>query len=438
MRILEPLVRRSGPQTEQRFGSFGFGGIQYPYSWAGGSRPEFPDAGFQGVIDSVHRRNGVVSAAVHTRALLMSQLRFAWRRVSDGAHFSETSTDRRLAQLNRPAGSTRSELLYRLELDASYSGTAFVARTGPGLVRLAPDHVSFVLGSNSDPTYEGEAIRMPADAQVIGIVHHDNRGGSGRATVFGPGEYAAWSPEPDPVHWWRGASWVTSVVREIVGDTQATDHVQRFFEHAATPNLVFTMDPSKTPEQVKAYADVVNEKHTGAMNSFKNMFLGGATDVKVVGSALDTLNLKDLTGGFENRVAIRSRIPAVILGAREGLSGSSLNAGNYASARRLLADGWFAPSAQGLCAALEKLVDPPSGSELWYDADEVLFLQEDQMDAAEIVRTQANSIRTLSDGGFDPDSVVSAIATGDLSKLVHTGRPSVQLQSTPTEGGVDD
>jgi hypothetical protein len=67
--------------------------------------------------------------------------------------------------------------------------------------------------------------------------------------------------------------------RATVNDGQATDHTSKYFEHAATPNLVFVMDPTKTPDMVRAYADIVNENHAGAMNSFKNMFLGGGTDV---------------------------------------------------------------------------------------------------------------------------------------------------------------
>jgi hypothetical protein len=49
-------------------------------------------------------------------------------------------------------------------------------------------------------------------------------------------------------------------------------------------------------------------------------------------------------------------------------------------------------------------------------------------DAASIVSTQAATMRTLIDGGFDPDSVVDAVPRGDLSRLVHSGKLSVQLQ----------
>lgn len=438
--MLGDLLRRgrSAADTEERwgsFGSFGFQGIQYPVAWSA-NRPETPDATFLSFVDGVHRRNGVVAAAVHTRALLLSQLRFIYRRTRVAAQHGDLWGDRTLSPLERPGTMTRPELLYRLELDASYSGSAYVARVGNRLHRLMPDHVTFVLGSDSDPSWDGDAVRVPYDAEVVAILYHESRGvgGARRPTVFLPEEVAVWSPEPDPVNFWRGQSWVTSVIREIATDGQATEHVQKFFEQATTPNMVFTLDAGKTPDEVRQFAEVINERHSGATNAWRNLFLGGGADVKVVGSSLESLNLKDLTGGLENRVAIRSRVPAVILGAREGLSGSSLNAGNYVSARRLLADGWFAPTAQSLCAALEAVVPAPSGSELWFDSSEVLFLQEDEKDAAEIIRTQANSVRTLIDGGFDPGTVVDAVSTGDLTRLVHSGNVSVQLRPVDEAG----
>ena len=60
------------------------------------------------------------------------------------------------------------------------------------------------------------------------------------------------------------------------------------------------------------------------------------------------------------------------------------------------------------------------------------FLQEDVLDNAEISQRNAQSIRTLVDGGFDPDSVVQAIDTSDLLLLRHSGNLSVQLQPAGT------
>jgi hypothetical protein len=78
------------------------------------------------------------------------------------------------------------------------------------------------------------------------------------------------------------------------------------------------------------------------------------------------------------------------------------------------------------------LVPPPPGSELACDTRDVPFLREDQKDAAEIQQVKAQTIRTLIDAGFDPDSVVKAVDADDRSLLVHSGLYSVQLQPPGT------
>ena len=424
MKLLDALVARTAPtrSIEQRHtSSFSFDANRYIFG-PDGSRPDQIDGDFVSMVEGIHRKHGVVAAAVATRSLLLSQVRFKFRRV-DGSLYGTTD----LAPLERPGSYTRPELLARLEHDVSYSGTALVGRKRNQLFRLAPDRTTFMLGSNSDPTWQGDTLRPPYDAKVVGLLYRPH--GSDVAELFGEGEFAVWAPEPDPEYFWRGTSWVTSVLREILIDGQVTEHEGKFFEKAATPGLVFMMDASRTPEEIRAYQELVDRKFSGVANSYKNMFLGGATDVKIVGSSLSDLGLGELQGTFENRVAVRSRIPAVLLGTKEALSGSSLNSGNYSSARRMLADGWFSPTVDGLCSALEAVVPAPKdGSELSFDPSRVLFLQEDQKDAADIAQTNAVAMRQLVEAGFDPASVVDAITTGDMTKLTHTGNVSVQLQ----------
>lgn len=436
MRILDAIrAQPSGrPQTEERFTTLS-GLAQFMYDGSNyivgpsGSSPADVDKNFTGYIQQIHERHGVVAAAVTTRGLLLSQVRFRFR--DDSGALTKT---RELSQLNYPGSRSRSSLLSLLEIDASYSGTGVVVKRNDVLYRLAPDKVSFVLGSNSEPSWSGDALIAPFDTVTVGILYNagKNRNGEDLIESFFPGEFAVWAPEPDPLHPWRGTSWVSSVVRETLLDGQVTDHMGKYFEKATVPGLVFIMDPSKSPGETSEYAKVVNENFSGAGNRFKNMFLGGGTDVKVVGSSIKDLGLNEITGVFENRVAVRSRIPASVLGTKEALSGSSLNAGNYGAARRLLADGWFTPTVDSLCESLEPLVFVPDGQELSFDPGRVLFLQEDQKDAADILSTNSIAARQLVDGGFDPASVIEAVTTGDLSKLTHTGNVSVQLQPPGT------
>src|SRR3990167_4485666 len=120
----------------------------------------------------------------------------------------------------------------------------------------------------------------------------------------------------------------------------------------------------------------------------------------------------------------------VILGASEGLQGSSLNQGNFMAARRLVADMTLRPWWGNFAASMEVLVPPPAGSRLWYDDRHIPFLAEDVKDAAAIQQSLASTMKSLSDGGWEPDAVVAAVMAGDLRLLkgAHSGLFSVQLQ----------
>ena len=435
MRLLDAIGRKTPTEVTNSVPSgFQYGTTQYPFGVLTGSNPTISDGTFESMVLEVHNQNGPVSSAVVARALLLSQVQFAWRERHLGFGLTYTPA---LDQLQFPAGTTRSEMLFRMELDASYAGNAFLARRRGVVHRLDPARVTFAFGSNTDPTFTAsQELTLPFDAQVIGIIYNSS-GTPGMATgadleVFLPGEFAHWKPEPDPLHWWRGQSWIASLLEDVALDGQISDHQSKFFVNAGVPNLVFLMNPALDSTQVQQYADVINKAHTGTDNHWKNMFLGGATDVKVVGQDLSKLSLKDLQGGLETRVSMRSRVPAVILGAREGLSGSSLNTGNYSAARRLFADGWFSPTVNGLCEALESLVPPPPSKRLTHDAAEILFLQEDRKDEAEINTQKVTSINTLVNAGFDPATAVETIAPEWSSKLTHAGLLSVQLQEPGT------
>jgi hypothetical protein len=216
------------------------------------------------------------------------------------------------------------------------------------------------------------------------------------------------------------------------GDYLATEHKLKFFENAGTPNMVFSLDPSVTPEQLRDFKEATDDALSGVGNAYKNLYLGGGADVTVVGRDMQQLEFGATLAAGENRIAVASRVPAAILGVKEGLQGSTLNAGNFSQARRAMADTWLFSNLKSLCSALETLVVAPNGLRLWYDSN-IPFLRDDAKDAAQVNQTNAQAIRTLADGGFDPDSVVAAVTANDMSLLVHTGRLSVQLQK-PNDG----
>lgn len=398
-----------------------------------GSTQEAPPSTFLQTVRVMHRRNGVVSAAVTARALLMSELRFKWRSEIDGTEFGNQS----LEILERPApGLTRAQLLWRIEQDVAYLGNAYVRRLPDGtLRRLRPDWVKIMLGSDESP----EDVARGADAQIVGYLYQPDP--NGRGLVFGLNEIGHIAPEPDPTAHYRGEAWVTSVVREILIDLQATDHLDKYLANAATANMVVKAPPQITqPDDFNEWVDAY-DKAQRQRGDWSNIYLGGGADVQVVGSSLADLKMGDIQGGLESRVAARSRVPAAVLGIREGMQGSALNAGNYTATRRLWADGWFSPHAQSICTSLERILARPAAAELTFDRSRVLFLQEDQKDAADIFATTAAGMRQLVDGGFDPRSVIDAAVKNDLAALGHTGNLSVQLQPegiAPPPGDPDE
>lgn len=380
---------------------------------------------FEAYIANIHSREGVVAAAVAARALLLSSLIFKFRNLSDGAQAQLFGTEALLPLERFAPPITRERLLFRAETHASYAGNAYFWSQPGGTVRLLnPDRVSLVVASDMDPDTPADQL----DGELVAYVYHPDRSKS-QGQVLPAAEVVQWAPEPHPTNPWIGQSWVTSVLSEIQGDRQISEHSNSFYSNAATPNLIFSFPVEVAQATITSYAEQINATTAGSRNAGKNLFMGHGADVDVVGAKLSELNLRDTQGGYETRIASRSRVPATVLGIREGMQGSSLNAGNYNSARRMWSDGWFTPTAQSLCSALAPLVEVPTAAELTFDPSRVLFLQEDRKDEAEVQQFQASTIRQLIDGGFDPKSVVEAVRTGDLSKLEHGGLLSVQLQA---------
>jgi hypothetical protein len=176
----------------------------------------------------------------------------------------------------------------------------------------------------------------------------------------------------------------------------------------------------------------MESQHAGVRNAYKTLYLTAGADATVVGTNFQQMDLKALTALGETRVSTLSRVPASLLGISEGLAGSSLNAGNFDSARRVFADTWVSPTLQDYAASLASLVNVPADAELWPDTSDMPILRDDSKAAAEITQLQQTAIVGFVNAGFDPDSSVRAVTTGDLTLLKHTNLLSVQLQAPGT------
>jgi len=254
--------------------------------------------------------------------------------------------------------------------------------------------------------------------------------GTAEAEVLLPEQVAHFAPLPDPEARFRGMSWLTPVIREIMADQAATQHGLRFFEKGATPNIAVTADPSVTAEAWKKFVDMFKHEQPQLVDAYRTVFMGGGAKIDVIGSTMQEVDFKATRGSGETRICMAARVPPIIVGASEGLDSATYS--NYGQARRAFSDLTMAPLWRQMCAAFASIVDVPGGSELWYDDSDIKFLQEDVKDAADILESQARSIRTLWDGGGQPDSVVDAVTSGDMRRLKHTGLLPVQMQ-TPGE-----
>jgi hypothetical protein len=135
-------------------------------------------------------------------------------------------------------------------------------------------------------------------------------------------------------------------------------------------------------------------------------------------------------GHGETRICAAARIPPIIVGLSEGLEAATYS--NYGQARRAFADGTMRPLWRGFAGALASIVKAEPAARLWFDTRDISFLQEDEKDAADIQAVDAQSVRTLVDGGFQPETVVKAVMAKDFGLLKHSGYYSIQLQTLET------
>lgn len=377
---------------------------------------------FVGYVTGGLQGNGVVWALERVRMSAFSEARFQFQRMRGGRPGDLFGTSD-LGILERPwEGGTTGDLLARMILDADMAGNFFAVEMDGELVRLRPDWVEIVLTER----YDGDGRQV--GWKRLGYLYYEGGKTDQKPATFLPEEVVHFAPQPDPLASWRGMSWLTPVVREVMADGQATKHKLKFFENAATPNLAVSLPAEVAPEKFEQFVDMMDAKHKGSDNAYKTLYTGGGADVTVVGADMRQLDFKTTQGAGETRIASAAGIHPVIAGLSEGLQGSSLNQGNFGAARRLVADVTMRPLWRNAAGSLEVLVPPPADARLWYDDRDVSFLREDARDRADIQDTEARTIRTLLDAGFKPESVQAAVMNGDWSKLIHTGLFSVQLQ----------
>lgn len=374
---------------------------------------------------SLVKSNGIVYACMAVRQRVFSQIVWRYVGVNQGKLGNLFGTPA-LDILSKPwPGGTTGDLARRMIADADNKGAFYGVRSGGRIYPRDPNHMSIVL--TGDPA-EDEFV------DIAGFVYRPN-GKSGPQFTYEASEVAYWMPHLN-VEPWQPTTWITPVLREIRADNAATDHKASFFANAGTPQMVV-----KTPESVMTQEqfDEFKSKMDNAMASAgKNatLYLVPGVDVEVVGKDFVQMDFANTQGRDETRIASAAGIPAVILGLKESLAGSSLNQGNYGAARRQFADITMHDLYMSAAGALEVLAPPPNAtSKLWFDISQVPFFHEERIDAAGIQEAKARTIKTLTDAAFKPDSIVSAVELEDFTLLEHTGLSTVQVQPTTPPGG---
>jgi hypothetical protein len=392
---------------------------------------EPPDDEFQTYIYQTYKSDGIVFACMQARQLIFSEARFQFQRMRLGRPGDMFGTkDLEILDHPWPNGST-GELLTRAMQDTDLAGNFYLLReTGGRLRRLRPDWVKIVLT---------EAPDVAVKSDILGYVYMPGGPGTDPKSwepypITGErGTVAHWSPIPDPDAQYKGMSWITPVIREVFADKEATRHKGMFFRNATVPNLAISFKETVTPQQFKEFMEQMDTKG-GPEHAYENLYLGGGADVKVIGANLKEMDFSSTQGSSETRIAAAARVHPVILGLSSALSGSSLNAGNYGSAKRQFADGTLRPLWRSVCAALEPVVNVPHSSRLWYDDRDIAFLRQDLKELADIKATEARAISALIMDGYTPESIVEAVVKSDWTILKHTGLFSVQLQPPGTVG----
>jgi len=408
--------------------SFIYNGNQYPLGLSFTSSPSFEEditPSFSGYAAQAYHSNGPIFACLLARASLFSEARFQWREFRQGRPgrlFGDTS----LEPLERPwPNGTTGDLLVRMEQDYSLSGNFYGTTRYGGIQRLRPDWVTIVMGSNVDVDHPD----LAPDAKVIGYVYHPGGRGSGRDPVaYRVEEICHFTgPSPDPTARFRGISWLTPILRELQSDNAATNHKQKFFEHGG-PKLAVSIDLPDIAE-FQDFVTQYKQNNEGSANAYKTLFFNSGTpNVSVVGSDLQQMDFKVVQGHGETRIAAAAGVPPIVVGFSEGLESATYS--NYQLAMRRFADLTARPWWRMAAACLESVLrKPQTASMLWYDDRDIPALKDDIVNRADVQAKQSAAAKLLVDAGFEPDSVVDALTSDDMTRLVHSGLTSVQLQA---------
>lgn len=395
-----------------------------------GQEREQQDGSFEGLVYGAYLRNSIVFSCLALRARLYSEARFVFQQMRGGRPGNLFGTPA-LSLLEQPNADMRTRfMLAQVRMHADIGGHGFVTLDGGEADVQRPDWMVMAYGSKGRSSELGS---WDPQARITGYGYYPGGLYSGEdPKIYLPDQVAHVVGAHHPLSRNRGVSLLAAALREVMADNSATTHKLAFFEHAATPNLALKFPPTMAKEAALEWIELFEQEHKGALNAFRTLYLGAGVEPFPVGLNFKDMDFTALQGEAETRIAAATGMHPVVSALSEGLQGSSLNAGNFAQAARLVGDTTLRPLWGEAADAFSVLAPPPPGSRLWYDESQVAFLRSDVTDQAEIVSKNATTITTLVKEGFTWESAIDAVTTGDMTRLQHTGMVSVQLQPPGT------
>ncbi len=400
MRLIDRLrTDRAAPTgiDEQRSGLVGM-----YQTWQGRNPAESIEDDFPSYVRNGYKQNGVVFAVILARMALFTDVEFCYQALSDRRQYGLPT----LGILEKPwPNGTTGELLARMEQDVSLTGNAYIYKAAAGhLQRLRPDWMTIVtdgttptgyLYSPNGPVLSSFSAPVPApDAFFLKVE-----------------EVAHWSPIPDPIAPFRGMSWLTPVLGEVLADKGMTRHKQKFFENAATPNLLIKYQGQLDYESRQELRKQLEVRYESVENAYRTLVLDGGADATIIGSTMQAMSFDTIQAAGENRIAAAGGVPGIVVGLKEGLQAATYS--NYAQAMRRFVDLFAFPQWRSVSVCLSKLAPAPPGSRLWFDTTHIAALKQDVKDQAEIIKMHSEAIMLLVRSGYDPEEVARFVATGE-------------------------
>lgn len=442
------FLRKLFPKLEKRsalgmnpfvdsYGGFGFGGSvtgRSPYS-------EGPPVDFDLFASKFYKGSAVVFATAWARTRPFSEITFKWRPMDamNVTHALFGSPGLSLLENPWPNAKTR-DLLVRALQDVDIGGNFFAVREKgpdgkPMLRRLRPDWVDIVLDTDPRWATRSNVIGYAYYPGGASLGHDENKPGP---EIYLPEEVCHWAPFPDPEAQYRGMTWLTPALNDVLVERETNKHKVSFFKRGAILSTLIVFPPGMGSDEAQAYKDRFEAKYGGMMNSGRPMYIGGGIDVKVLETDFSKLDMKSIIGMAETHIAIAAGTHATVVGLSEGMQGSSLNAGNFETANRGFVNSTMRYLWGSFCGAVEHLIDKPRGRRnsngivLWYSDADVSILNDDREERAGIQARDAQTMNNLINAGWDPVSVQQYILTDNPEVLKHSGFVSVQLYKPST------